>query len=108
VLWVAAITLLIIGQWLLRRYLKQKQLRQGIPNTQALKRYRETRKLARLCKSSVPDDLTALAEKAKFSQYALTPEEIGQFDAFSNQCIQTLRNKSWYYRLVCRLVFAAY
>lgn len=108
VVWAAATVLLIMGQWLFRRYLKQKHLRQGKPNAQALKRYREAQRLARLCGLPLSDELTALAEKAKFSQYALTREELGQFDAALLDCIQSLREKPWYYRLVCRLVFAAY
>lgn len=107
-LWTVAIILLIIGQWLLRRYLKKKHLHQGKPNAQALKRYRETRRLARLCGLPLPDDLTALAQKAKFSQYALTREELGQFDGYILDYTRTLRDKPWYYRLVYRFVFAAY
>lgn len=106
--WIAAAVLLVIGQWILRRYLKQKQLRSGRPNAQALKRYREAKRLARLCGLPMPDHLTALAEKAKFSQYALTREELGQIDVILTEYIQTLREKPWYYRLICRLVFAAY
>ena len=106
--WIAAAVLLIFGQWILRRYLKQKQLHSGRPNVQALKRYREAKRLARLCGLPIPDHLTALAEKAKFSQYALTREELGQIDVILTEYIQTLREKPWYYRLICRLVFAAY
>jgi hypothetical protein len=98
----------MVGQWLLRRYLRQRRLRQGKPNAQCLNRYREVRRLARLCRLPLPDALTALAEKAKYSQYTLTREELGQIDACLMEYTQCLRNKPWYYRLMCRLVFAAY
>lgn len=106
--WIAAVLLLVMGQWLLRRYAKQRNLHRGKPNNQALKRYREVRRLARLCGLPLPDELTALAQKAKFSQYALTREELGRFDICILEYTQTLREKPWYYRLVCRLIFAAY
>lgn len=106
--WAATAVLLIIGQWALRRYLKQMQLHKGKPNAQALKRYREANLLARLCGLPLPDHLTVLAEKAKFSQYVLTREDLGQFDSALLEYTQTLREKPWYYRLVFRLVFAAY
>ena len=106
--WSAAALLTVTGQWLLRRYVKQKNLHRGNPNAQALKRYREVKRLAGLCGLPVPDELTALAQKAKFSQYALTREELSRFDRRISEYTQTLREKPWYYRLVCRLVFAAY
>lgn len=106
--WVAGIGVLIVGQWLLRRYLKLNRMRWGKPNTQALSRYREVQRIVRLCKLSVPDELLQLAEKAKFSQYELTKEELGRFDAFLRNCVQSLRKKPWYCRLIFRFVFAAY
>lgn len=106
--WAAAIGALIVGQWILRRYLKLNRIRRGNPNTQALTRYREALRISRLCKVSVPDELLQLAEKAKFSQYELTKEELGRFDVFLRNCIQALRKKPWYYRLIIRFIFAAY
>lgn len=104
----AVIGALIVGQWLLRRHLKQKRMRQGKPNIQALTRYREAQRIARLCKLPVPDELLQLAEKAKFSQYTLTKDELGCFDSFLRHGIQALRAKPWYNRLIYRFVFAAY
>ena len=106
--WTAAALLLVFGQWLLRRYWKQKNMHRGKSNAQALKHYREVRRLARLCGLPLPDELNALAQKAKFSQYALTQEELGQFDFFILEFTHTLQEKPWYYRLVCRIIFAAY
>ena len=108
VFWASITGMLIIGQWLLRRYLKLKRLRRGKANTQALARYREADRMARLSKLPIPDALHELAEKAKFSQHTLTKEELATFNAFLLECRQSLHEKPWYYRLICRFVFAAY
>ena len=106
--WVAVIGLVILAQWLVRRHIKLRRMHQGRPNAQALARYRETRLMARLWKIPVPDELIRLAEKAKFSQHELTRRELGRFDTFLREGAQALRETTWFYRLVCRFVFAAY
>lgn len=105
---ITVIGLLIVGQWCLRRHLKLKRMRRGKPNAQALARYREAKLIARLQGISVPDELLKLAEKAKFSQHQLTKEELGIFDTFLRDGIQAMQKKDWYYRLICRLIFAVY
>lgn len=108
VLWMAVVVLIIVGQWFLRRRQKLKRLRRGRPNAQALSRYREAKRLARLCNMSLPEELVQLAEKAKFSQHALTGPELGQLDAFLQEAVQQLRKQAWYRRLISRFIFAAY
>ena len=100
--------LALLGQWGLRRYLKIRRMHRGSPNKQALSHYREAVRMARMCKVPVPDALTQLAEKAKFSQHQLTKDELEIFDHFINGCIQALRQQHWYSRLVCRFILAAY
>ena len=106
--WLTAATLMTVGQWLLRRYLTQRKIHQGSINTQALAHYRQARYLSHISKIPIPPQLKELAEKAKFSQYTLTREELSQFDEFLHSCVQALRQRPWYFRLICRLVFAAY
>ena len=100
--------LLVIGQWILRRRYKERQMHRGKVNHQALARYREAARLARLTKAEIPHDLHALAEKAGFSQHKLTPQELSQFDAFLQDRIQAMQARSFFHRLAYRLIWAAY
>lgn len=106
--WIAVLALLTVGQWILRRYLKLRRMYRGRANAQALARFREAKLVARLWKIPLPDELLSLAEKAKFSQHALTKEELGRFDAFLREGVGELRTSPWYYRFACRFVFAVY
>ncbi len=98
--------LLLVGQWLTRRWWKLRKLRQGHPNRQALARYVEAKRLAKLRHFPVPDELRTLAEKAKFSNHPLTRPELGRFDAFCAESIQALCEEHWYWPILLRLVFA--
>lgn len=98
--------LLVVGQWLIRRWWKLRRLRSGHPNRQALARYAEAKRLAKLRHFSIPDELRALAEKAKFSNHPLTRQELGRFDAFTAESIQLLCEEHWYWPILLRLVFA--
>lgn len=104
----SAVILVIIGQWLLRRKLKNRKLHSGTPNAQALARYREATRLARWSKCDLPEELTDLAEKAAFSQYALTRSELAQFDAFFTDCVERMEKESFLRKLYLRLILAAY
>lgn len=88
----------------LRRWRQQR----GDANHQALQRWREAELLSRLLKESPTEELMALAQKAKFSQYELTAEELAQFDSFSRTCLRRLRKKPWYLRLIYKFIYAAY
>ena len=92
----------------LRIRLRRKRQRTGSPNRQALRRWQETERLCRLLKDEPPEHLLALAQKAKFSQYEITPEELQQFDTFCHSCRKQLRELPWYTRWIYRYIFAAY
>lgn len=102
----AAAFLLLVGQWLTRRWWKLRKLRQGHPNQQALARYREAKRLSKLQKQPIPEHLHALAERAKFSNHPLTHAELAQFDRYAAESIQSLCKANWYWHLLLRLVFA--
>lgn len=108
IFYAAAAAFLITGQWYLRRWLMLKQLVRGRSNQQALARYRSAVRLSKACHIPVPDHLRKLAEKAKFSQYQLTGEELKQFDSFRQDCVKTLKKRPWYCRLIYQLVLALY
>lgn len=97
-----------IGQRPMRLTLREKLRRQGSPNRQALARWRETELLCRLLQQPNPDDLHELAQKAKFSQHTLTPEELARFDAHRRSCIGQLKQQPWYWQLVYAYIFAVY
>lgn len=105
---IGAIVLVVILQWLLRRWLIWMWLRRGFTNAQALKRYRYVKYVARLCMTHIPDDLISLAEKAAFSQHQLSDTDLALFDVYISECIQAIRKKAWYHRLIFRFVFAVY
>lgn len=104
---IAAVALMWL-QWSLRLRIRHARMHRGDPNARALARYREARRLARLRKCALPSRLIQLAEKASFSQYQLTAEELSVLDAFLRESIEALRQKNWLCRLFHRLIWAAY
>lgn len=105
-LWIVGVWAALYGQYLLRRKCRQAWLRGGSPNRQALRCWRYTRRLARLTRQAVPQELRSLAEKARFSQHTLTQEELSQFYGWFEHTRTLLRKKPWPIRLVMKLVFA--
>ena len=102
------VTSAAIGQWLLRLQLRKKWLCHGSSNQQALRRWRWTRRLAKLRRQDAPAALKELAQKAKFSQHPLTIEEMQRFDSFNRSCLRRLKEKPWYLRLAYRYGYAVY
>lgn len=92
----------------LRLALRRKRQRTGEPNKQALLRWQEAVRLSRLLKESPTEELIVLAQKAKFSQYELSPEELQHFDSFNRSCLRRLKKKPWYLRLVHQFIYAVY
>lgn len=109
--WLAAVAgtaTLIWGQWYLRRRLIVQAQRKGSSNQRALARWREIVRLCRMLKKKPSEDLRALAEKAKFSQHTLRPEELAEFVHAQRELTEQLRKKPWYLRVAYRLILAAY
>lgn len=91
-----------------RLALRRRAQRTGDPNRQALHRWRESLRLARILKESPTEVLIVLAQKAKFSQHRLTAEELAEFDSFNRSCLRRLKKKPWYLRLIYKFIYAAY
>ncbi len=100
--------LILMLQRSLRVRLTWMACRTGSPNAQALARWREAERLAKLLRQEPPDALADLARKAKFSQHTLTQEELAKFDAYQRAGLRSLRKKPWYLRLVYQYIFAVY
>lgn len=92
----------------IRLDLRRKRQRKGETNTQALYRFREAARLARLLKETPAEELIELAQKAKYSQHALTAEELQQFDSYCRSCLRRLKEKPLWLRLVYRYIYAVY
>lgn len=100
--------LLLAAQRSARLALRRHWQRTGDVNKQALRRWQEAERLARILKECPPPELQELALKAKFSQYELTDEELAQFDSFSRTCLRRLKERPWYLRLIYQYIYAAY
>ena len=100
--------LLLMLQRSARLALRRHRQHTGEPNRQALRRWQEAERLARILKECPPPELQELALKAKFSQYTLTEEELTQFDAFSQTCLRRMKQKPWYLGLIYQYIYAAY
>ena len=96
----------VVGQWLIRRRLRQKRLYRGNLNAQALAHYRLVQRLARVRKVRIPGHLKQLAEKACFSRSGITAGELPRFDAFIQESKIALEKESWVKKLYYRLVLA--
>ena len=94
------------GQRRLRLRLRRRRQRRGTPNAQALARWQETLLVARLLGETPPGELEALAQKAKFSQHTLGPEELAAFDSYLRGGKKRLRQMSWYRRLLYQYLYA--
>ncbi len=101
-----ALVLTVLGQWLLRRWLKLRQMYRGSLNAQALARYREVRRHVRVRKLRIPGHLKQLAEKACFSRSGITAEELTRFDAFLQESTAALEKENWAKKLYYRLILA--
>lgn len=92
----------------IRLHLRRKRQRTGSPNAQALHRFREAERLARLLKETPAEELIDLAQKAKYSQHEITPEELQHFDSYCRSCLRRLKEKPLHRQLIYRYLYAVY
>jgi len=111
-LWIAGgvgllIPVLAAQRWL-RIRLRRRRFSRGSSNRQALARWREAERLSLLLKETPPEELIALAQKAKFSQYDITGEELHAFDNHIRFCCRRLKKKPLHLRLIHQYIHAAF
>ena len=99
---------LLVGQRLLRLHLQQKRRHRGKINQQVLAHWVLVLRLCRHLNREPDDGLLQLAEKAKFSQYTLSAEELAQFDAFLADARQTLKQRNFLRRFWDRWILVLY
>ena len=110
-LWIALAALsfsLLVGQRLLRLQLQQKRLHHGQINQQILAHWEYISRQCHHLHCEPNETLLQLAEKAKFSQYTLTTEELAQFDAFLADARQQLKQRHLLRRFWDRWILVLY
>lgn len=102
----ALAVLAAVLQSLLRQYRKYAAWRAGRPNRRALNRWVQVCRSAKLLEVPVPPELQQLAQKAKFSQYTLTREELAAFERFRKELDEKLRRQPLLRRLWLHIIAA--
>lgn len=105
---IPVLVLAIMAQRSVRLKLRQRRQNRGTPNMQALQRWRESERLARLLKEIPAEELVDLAQKAKYSQHEITQEELHRFDSYCRSCLHRLKEKPLHLQLFYRYIHAAY
>ena len=78
--------------WARRRW-RQVKMHSGHPNKRCIARWREVLRFCRILKRKPPEELMLLAEKAKFSQHRIAPEELKCFDSWLRQAKSQVKAK---------------
>jgi len=99
---------IVISQRTLRLSLKKKRLERGNTNERTLACWAEVARLSRLLGQLPDPELYSLAEKAKFSQHAITEEELDRCLQFIEERKALLKKRSVFHQLWYRLILAVY
>ena len=105
---IPVLVLAAVVQRSVRLELRCRRRHRGTANVQALQRWREAERLARLLKETPAEELIDLAQKAKYSQHEITAEELQYFDSYCRSCLRRLKEKPIYLRFVYRYFYAVY
>lgn len=97
---------LIHAQRWMRLKFRLRRRTRGTTNRRALAWWREVQKLGKLIKKQPPEELSALAEKAMFSQHQLTEEELEEFSVWAAEAEATLMRQPIWKRAVYRYWYA--
>lgn len=96
-----------VGQWRLRVLLRRRKLQTGSPNRQALTRWQYIERLCKPLKQTPPEELLALAQKARFSPHRLSEEELSRLSGFAARSVKQLQKhtvlKRFYYTVILAL-----
>lgn len=95
-------------QYRVRWLLRKKRLQKGNTNAQALNHWQYDLQLARHLAEQPPEEMQALAEKAKFSRHTITQQELAGMAAYETQSVARLKKKNVFVRFYYRLVLALY
>ena len=104
--WIVLVLAVLPVQGELRIAVNRKKRQTGSPNEMALIRWKQSVVLAQRTGIRLPAELDALAQKARFSQHTITPQELAAFSRFRRQVLDSVCRMPWYRRIVLRWVFA--
>lgn len=107
-LWLGAAVALLVIQWRLRLYLRRLRQSRGAPNARALACWQEVEALCRHLQKQPEKALLELAQKAKFSQHTITPEELKEFSVALQVLRAELKSRPLPYQLYYTLILALY
>ena len=102
----AGVVLAVIFQWRLRVTLFRRRLHAGNTNRQTLARWVALERLCRLLKEAPGEEYLTLAQKAKYSQYVITDEELATMDMALEKAQKRLQKKNIFLQMYCTLVLA--
>ena len=102
----AAAPAILFGQYGLRRWFRKRRLQNLGKNRRAVAYWQEACRYGKILKRTPPEELLALAEKARFSQHTLTDEELDEFCRYLRDGAAALKRKNLCYRWVSRLIWA--
>ena len=108
ILGAAATVGVLLLQRRLRLQYRQRRLHTGDGNCRALAQWQEAVRLSRILKQPVDPLLLKLAQKAKFSQYMLTEEEVSCFGAYIDRAHSKMRARSVFMQFWYRIILALY
>ena len=98
--------LFIVLQGYVRIFVKQKLWNRGQPNARTIWRWRLLRTDAKLLKQILPEELNDLAQKARFSQHEIQPEELQCYEDYRLTLLAAVTKKPWYQRLFIKWILA--
>lgn len=98
--------LCIVLQGYVRIFVKRKLWDRGRPNERTIWRWRLLRAEAKLLRQTLPKELDELAQKARFSQHEIRPEELRCYADHRLTLLAAVAKKPWYQRLYIKWILA--
>ena len=99
-----------LGLVWLRRYLvsraRERKLRRAQGNHRAMLLFYRYRKLCRILKAPVDEEMLALAKKATFSQHTLAPEELERMGRAVEETAAALNGSGFWKRICYRYILS--
>ena len=99
---------MVLAQYLLRRQIIRRRLRQKDLNRRGLAIYRQINRLCKFLREPVPEEVTLLAQKARFSPHSLTGSELKALTQQLHTAQQKAAQSPWYRRLWAKWILALY
>lgn len=102
-----SLPVMVLTQWQIRRSLRKRKLGKGDANKKMLSRWTQLSQMHRFLQPP-EEEYVALAEKARFSQHAVTDEELQQMDMAICEAKAQLRTHNIFRRLWYRVILVLY